>query len=171
MLRDRHRQGRGGGGGGRGKPGGGGRGKNGWKWNKETRGIRISKTAWKWYYWIGKDVNRYSFLYYIIFILSWIFEKSSKFWAAKYKRCLQSPHSLADGLYTESFLPIGWRILFDEKIPPKCCTNLIWIAGCWISILLTRRDLRTIVDSPAFLEAGLAEKITVCAHTTRLSKK
>jgi hypothetical protein len=26
---------------------------------------------------------------------------------------------------------------------------------------------RTIVDFPAFLEQGLAEKIAVCAHTTR----
>jgi hypothetical protein len=26
---------------------------------------------------------------------------------------------------------------------------------------------RTIVDFPAFLETGLAEKIAVCAHTTR----
>jgi hypothetical protein len=25
----------------------------------------------------------------------------------------------------------------------------------------------TIVESPAFLEHGLAEKITICAHTTR----
>ena len=28
-----------------------------------------------------------------------------------------------------------------------------------------------IVESPAFLETGLAEKIAVCAHTTRLPKK
>jgi hypothetical protein len=30
---------------------------------------------------------------------------------------------------------------------------------------------RTIVDSPTFLEPGLAEKIAVCAYTTRLPKK
>jgi hypothetical protein len=31
--------------------------------------------------------------------------------------------------------------------------------------------LRTIVDSPAFLEPGLVEKTVVCAHTTRLPTK
>jgi hypothetical protein len=30
---------------------------------------------------------------------------------------------------------------------------------------------RTIVDSPAFLETGLVEKIAVCAHSTCLPKK
>jgi hypothetical protein len=46
---------------------------------------------------------------------------------------------------------------------------LVWIADCWFSsnILLTSRNPKTIVDFPAFLETGLAEKITVCAHTTR----
>jgi hypothetical protein len=43
---------------------------------------------------------------------------------------------------------------------------LVWIAGCW-NILLTSRNLRTIVDFPAFLEHGSAEKIAVCAHTNR----
>jgi hypothetical protein len=45
--------------------------------------------------------------------------------------------------------------------------------GMWNSsnILLAIRNPRTIVDSPALLETGLAEKIAVCAHTTRLPKK
>ncbi len=30
---------------------------------------------------------------------------------------------------------------------------------------------RTIVDSPAFLETGSAEKISVCVHTTRVPNK
>jgi hypothetical protein len=30
---------------------------------------------------------------------------------------------------------------------------------------------RTIVDSPSFLEHGLAEKIKVCAHSTRVPNK
>jgi hypothetical protein len=47
------------------------------------------------------------------------------------------------------------------------CTILAWIAGCWNSsnILLTGRNPRTIVDFPAFLKHGSAEKIAVCAHT------
>jgi hypothetical protein len=38
-------------------------------------------------------------------------------------------------------------------------------------ILLTSRNIQTIVDSPALLETGSAEKIAVCAHTTHLLKK
>ncbi len=41
----------------------------------------------------------------------------------------------------ESLLPIGWRIFNRFKNSPKCCTILVWIAGCWNSsnILLTSR--------------------------------
>jgi hypothetical protein len=37
--------------------------------------------------------------------------------------------------------------------------------------ILTIRNLKIIVNSSAFLETGLAEKIAVCALTTRLLKK
>ncbi len=30
----------------------------------------------------------------------------------------------------ESFLPIGWRPFIWWKNPLKCCTILVWIAGC-----------------------------------------
>jgi hypothetical protein len=66
----------------------------------------------------------------------------------------------------ESFLPIGWYTFFNEKKNrPKCCTILVWIAGCWNSSNnLPRAILKgTIVDSLIF-GAGLAEKMAVCVH-------
>ncbi len=76
-------------------------------------------------------------------------------------------------LLLNPFFLLTGALLFDEKIPPKCCT--IWF-GMWdvriLQIFYSRAIVhRTIVDSPAFLETGLAEKIAVCAHTTRLPKK
>ncbi len=90
-------------------------------------------SAWEWYDWIGfrKVVNRERF-----FFQCWIFEKSSKFWAASYKN--------------ESNL-----LLVRFTVCISASRNLISFT-----------DL-SIVDSPAFLERGLAEKISVCAHTTR----
>ncbi len=42
-------------------------------------------STWEWYHWIGlkKNFNRYMFL--IFYFWSWIFEKTSKFWAASCK--------------------------------------------------------------------------------------
>jgi hypothetical protein len=42
-------------------------------------------SAWEWYHWIGleKEINCYRFL--ILYFSSWIFDKSSKFWAASCK--------------------------------------------------------------------------------------
>jgi hypothetical protein len=62
--------------------------------------------------------------------------------------------------------------LVDEKI--RRSAALFWV-GLWVveilEILFSGAVLqRTFVDSPAFLEPGLAEKIVVCALTTRLSK-
>jgi hypothetical protein len=56
-------------------------------------------------------------------------------------------------------------LLFVEKIRKELLV-LFWIADCWFSsnILLTSRNPKKIVDSPAFLDHGSAEK---CAHTTR----
>jgi hypothetical protein len=44
-------------------------------------------------------------------------------------------------LFIESFLPTGWRTFMWWKNLPKCCTILVWIAGCWNSsnILLMSR--------------------------------
>jgi hypothetical protein len=42
-------------------------------------------SVWEWYHWIGleKDINRYRFFYFLFW--SWIFDTSSKFWAASCK--------------------------------------------------------------------------------------
>jgi hypothetical protein len=39
----------------------------------------------------------------------------------------------------ESCLPIGWLTFIWWKNPPKFCSILIWIAGCW-NALLTRHN-------------------------------
>jgi hypothetical protein len=68
-------------------------------------------------------------------------------------------------LLLNPFFLLAGALLFDEKIR---CT--IWF-GMWdvriLQIFYSRAVVhRTSVDSPAFLETGLAEKIAVCAHTT-----
>ncbi len=35
-------------------------------------------------------------------------------------------------------LPIAWRTFIWWKNWPKCCTILVWIAGCWNSLLRSR---------------------------------
>jgi hypothetical protein len=63
---------------------------------------------------------------------------------------------------------LAGALLFVEKIPQSAA--LFWF-GLWIvrflQIFYSPVVIpRTIVDSPAFLEHGSAEKIAVCAHTT-----
>ncbi len=42
----------------------------------------------------------------------------------------------------------------------------------FLQIFFSQAEIhRTIVDFPAFLETGLAEKISVCVHTTRVPNK
>ncbi len=69
-------------------------------------------------------------------------------------------------VYLESFLPIVYYTFMCWKNPPKCCSMLVWIADCWFSSIIYSQAIipRTIVDSPAFLEHGSAEKIAVRAH-------
>ncbi len=38
----------------------------------------------------------------------------------------------------ESCLPMGWRTFIWWKNLPKCCSILVWIAGCWNSSLMSR---------------------------------
>jgi hypothetical protein len=64
-------------------------------------------------------------------------------------------------------------LLFVEKIRQNAA--LFWfglrIVG-FLKIFYSQAVIpRTIVDSPAFLEHGSLEKITVCAHTTRNPNK
>jgi hypothetical protein len=56
--------------------------------------------------------------------------------------------------------------LFDEKIRQNVA--LFWFGLRNVGILYSQAAIqRPIVDFPAFLETGLAEKIAVCDHTTR----
>jgi hypothetical protein len=68
-------------------------------------------------------------------------------------------------VYNPFFLLTGAR-LFDEKIDQNVA--LFWF-GLWdAGILYSQAAIqRQIVDFPAFLETGLAEKIAVCDHTNR----
>ncbi len=52
-------------------------------------------SAWEWYHWIGleKDINRYRFL--IFLFQCWIFETTSKFWAASCKKASNPPRSFS----------------------------------------------------------------------------
>ncbi len=104
-------------------------------------------------------------LYVVDFLFHfWIFEKTSKFWAASYKN--DSNLLLVHiKVCIESFLPIGWRTFLDEKI--RRSAALFWFGLRDVGILqifYSRAIIqRTIVDSPAFL----AEKIAVWIHTNR----
>jgi hypothetical protein len=68
---------------------------------------------------------------------------------------------------------LAGALLFDKKI--RQSDALFWFGSRDVGILqifYSRAVIqRTIVDSLAFLETGLAEKIAVCAHRSRLQKK
>jgi hypothetical protein len=70
---------------------------------------------------------------------------------------------------------MGWRgaLLFGEKISQRDAVfRFGWRDDGIFQVFYSRAILQRItVDSSAFLEPGLAEKIAVCAHTTRLPKK
>ncbi len=78
-------------------------------------------------------------LYFLIFYFwSWIFDKSSKFWAASSKN--ESNLLLVRiTVCIESCLPISWRTFLWWKNPPKCISNLVWIAK-WCNSLLTSHN-------------------------------
>jgi hypothetical protein len=60
---------------------------------------------------------------------------------------------------------LAGALLFDEKIRQS---SLFWFGLRNNGILYIQAAIpRTIVESPAFLEHGSAEKIAECAHTTR----
>ena len=94
-------------------------------------------SAWEWYHWIGleKDINRYMF--FIFYFWSWIFYKTSKFWAAPCK----NESNLLLVRFTvciESCLPLGWRTVTWWKNPPKSSSFLVRIAEWWSSALSSR---------------------------------
>jgi hypothetical protein len=102
---------------------------------------------------LGIEKKRYKF--WIFKFQFWIFEKTSKFWAASYKN--ESNLLLVRiTVCIKSFLPIGWRT-FILKIRQR--TALFWSGLQDVGILHSQAVIqRTIVVSPAFLEHGLAER-------------
>ncbi len=72
-------------------------------------------SAWEWYHWIGleKDINRYGFIFYF---WSWIFDKSSKFWASS---CKKESNLLLFwiGLHVlkQRFFPPNWTPKLQER--------------------------------------------------------
>jgi hypothetical protein len=97
---------------------------------------------------------------------SWIFKKSSKFWAASCK----TESNLLLVRFTvciESWLSIGWRTLIWWKNPPKCSSILVNDGIFYMQAAIQR----TIYASPAFMEYGLAKKIAAWAHANREPNK
>ena len=72
--------------------------------------------------------------------------------------------------YIESFLPIGWHTLLGWQNPPKCCTILVWIAGCWNSsiILLMSHNPKNNCWLFHIFRDRFGGKNAVCAHKTRV---
>ncbi len=104
---------------------------------------------------------------FLIFLIPfWIFQKTSKFWAAS---CKKKSNLLLIWITVciESFFPIGWHTFIWWKNPPKCCSILVCIAECWSSSLSSRNPKNNWCPSRIFLEHGSAKKIAVWAHANR----
>ncbi len=68
---------------------------------------------------------------------SWIFEKTSKFWAAS---CKNESNLLLVRITVciEFCLPIGWHTFILWKNPPKSYSIFVWIAEWWNSLSSSR---------------------------------
>ncbi len=101
-------------------------------------------------------------MFLIFYFWSWIFDKSSKFWAASCKK----ESNLLLVRFTvciESCLRIGWR---TEKIRQSAA--LFWFGLQNDGIIYLRAAIQRTIDvSPAFMEYGLAKKIAAWAHANR----
>ncbi len=121
---------------------------------------QIGSTS-EWYLWIGleKDINRYRFL--IFKFPSWIFQKTSKFWAAS---CKNESNFLLVWILSSYWLAHFYLMKKSAKV------LLYFGLDCRMLEFFTHRDViqRTIDVSPAFLEHGYAEKIAVWAHANRI---
>jgi hypothetical protein len=130
-------------------------------------------SALEWYYWIGleKDINSYIYFYFFISLLI-CFEYLKRLLSYE---PLHIKMNLTSCLFGSRFILNPFFLFLAHfyliKNPPKFCTILVWIAGCWnsslsLQIFYSRAVIqRTIVVSPVFLVHSLAEMIAVCAHT------
>jgi hypothetical protein len=97
-------------------------------------------------------------MFLIFYFWSWIFEKTSKFWAASCKN--ESNLLLARiTVCIESFLPIGGHTFIWWKNLPKSYSIFVWIAEWWNSLPSSRNPKNN--WNLAFMEYGLAKKIAV----------
>ncbi len=108
-------------------------------------------------------------MFLIFYFWSWIFYKSSKFWAAP---CKNKPNLLLVRFTVciESCLPIGWRTFIWWKNPPKCCSILVWIAEWWSSSLSSRNPKDNWCQSRIY-GIRFGEKITAWSHANREPNK
>ncbi len=104
-------------------------------------------------------------MFLIFYFWSWIFEKTSNFWAAS---CKNESNLLLVQITVciESCLPIGWHTFIWWKNPPKSYSILFGLLNDEI-LYLQAATHRTIGISPAFMGYDLAKKIPVWAHANR----
>ncbi len=69
-------------------------------------------------------------------------------------------------LFTHSSCGSGWRTFIWWKNPPKCCSVLVWIAGCWNSLLSSHNQKNNWCLTRIFGVCS-AEKIAVWDHANR----
>ncbi len=84
--------------------------------------------------WKGHQPLLLVFDFLILLLNIW---KTSKFWAAS---CKNESNLLLHRILVciESCLPVAWLTFIWWKNLPKCCSILVWIAGCWNSLLTSR---------------------------------
>ncbi len=79
----------------------------------------------EWYIEQAQDRTLTAICFLIFKFLFWIFKKSLKFWATKYK-IASNLLNLPKVACIESFLPIRWHTFIRWKNLPKCCTVLAY---------------------------------------------
>ncbi len=79
-----------------------------------------------------KDINRYRFLIFFTFTLEYLKRLRSSEWL--HAKMYQT--SCLFGSQLHRILSSYWLAHFYlMKKPPKCCSILVWIVGCWNSLL------------------------------------
>ncbi len=118
---------------------------------------------------LEKDINRYRFLTFFISKF-WIFEKASK--------PLLTKINLTSCLFGSRFVlnPFFLSWLAHFYLMEKSAKVLHYFGlDCgmleFLQIFFSQAVTQRIVDSPGFLETGLVEKNSVCAHTTGVPNK
>ncbi len=86
-------------------------------------------STWEWY----RRIGLYVFDFLVSLLNIW---KDFKVLSRFMQKCIQHPARLDHGLHR--ILSSYWLGTFIWwKNPPKCCSILVWIAGCWNSLLMS----------------------------------